>query len=246
MMMSVAGDMIRGMGTVVDLLGRRVYSFPQIDNILGLHQGTSSRWIDGYSRAGREYQPVVRQARTGDDVATWGEFVECRLLAEYRDAGVSIQRMRPAVERLRQVTGAPYPLASARLWLGSDGRELVAKVQEDVGLDRALSLVVVRTGQSAFDWSARANNFAGSVRWSSETVEGHVTQLSLGRNNPDVVVDPLRGYGDPVVRGRNVATSILSALVQAGEPIESIAESYSLEVRQVEAALRYELSRRAS
>src|SRR4051794_15204997 len=112
------------MGDVVDLLARRIYSFPQIDGILGLHHGTSSRWIDGYSRAGRDYEPVVRVARTGDEVATWGEFVECRLLAEYRDAGVSIQRMRPAVEKLRELTRAQYPLASARLWLGTDGREL--------------------------------------------------------------------------------------------------------------------------
>jgi uncharacterized protein (DUF433 family) len=234
------------MGDVVDLLARRIYSFPQIDGILGLHHGTSSRWIDGYSRAGRDYEPVVRPSRTGDEVATWGEFVECRLLAEYRDAGVSIQRMRPAVEKLREQTGVQYPLASARLWWGTDGRELVAKVQEDVKLDKALSLVVVRTGQAIFDWSARANNFADSVRWSSDTLDGQVTQLSLDRNNPEVEVDPLRGYGDPVIRGRSVPTSILSELVQAGEPIESIAESYSLEVRQVEAALRYELGRRAS
>lgn len=234
------------MGDVVDLLERRIYSFPQIDGILGLHHGTSARWVDGYSRAGRDYDPVVRTSRTGDEVATWGEFVECRLLAEYRDAGVSIQRMRPAVERLREQTGARYPLASARLWLGAEGRELVARVQDDVKLDKALSLVVVRTGQTIFDWSDRAHNFAESVRWSSDTPEAQVTQLSLDRDNPDVEVDPLRGYGDPVIRGRNVPTSILSELVQAGEPIESIAESYSLSVRQVEAALRYELGRRAS
>ena len=60
------------MGDVVELLDRRVYSFPQIDRILGLHHGTSSRWIDGYERASRFYEPVVRHERTGDEVATWG------------------------------------------------------------------------------------------------------------------------------------------------------------------------------
>lgn len=231
------------MGDVVELLGRRVYSFPQIDRILGLHHGTSSRWIDGYERAGRFYQPVIRPERTGDDVATWGEFVECRLLAEYRDAGVTLHRMRPAVERLREMTGSPYPLASAQLWLGAEGRELVARVQDDVHLSDKLNLVVVRSGQHVLDWSPRATRFRGSVRWSGQDVESIPVSITPDEDNPEIEIDPERGYGDPVIKGRGVTTSVIRELVQAGEPIESIAESYELERSQVEAALRYELKR---
>lgn len=231
------------MGDVVNLLDRRVYSFPQIDRVLGLHHGTSERWIDGYERAGRFYQPVVRPEHTGDDVATWGELVECRLLSEYRDAGVTLQRMRPAVERLRELTGSRYPLASAQLWLGAEGRELVAQVQDDVQLSDKLSLVVVRSGQHMFDWSPRASRFRSSVRWSGQDVDSTPVSIVPDDGNPEIEIDPERGFGDPVIRGRGVTTSVIRELVQAGEPIESIAESYELERSQVEAALRYELKR---
>jgi hypothetical protein len=45
------------------------------------------------------YPPVVRIEPTGQEIVTWGEFTETRLLAVFRDAGVPMQRMRPAVER---------------------------------------------------------------------------------------------------------------------------------------------------
>src|ERR1700675_1890986 len=79
--------MMAGMGKVVDLLNRPTYGLAQVDRLLGLPGGTARRWIDGYERAGKRYPPVVRESSTGDAIATWGEFVETRLLSEYREAG---------------------------------------------------------------------------------------------------------------------------------------------------------------
>ena len=134
-----------GTTSVIDLQDRPVYGFGQVDHILGLKAGTSQRWIDGYRRAGKSYPPVIRPEQTGDEIVKWGEFIEARLLAEYRDEGVPLARMRPAVEKLREELNARYPLASAKTWIAVEGRELVRKVQDDVGLDRRL-LIVVRMG----------------------------------------------------------------------------------------------------
>ena len=56
--------MIYPMGTVIDLLERPTYSFGQVDGLLRLAQGTAQRWIDGYDRAGKRYDPVIREATT--------------------------------------------------------------------------------------------------------------------------------------------------------------------------------------
>src|SRR4051812_40212044 len=111
--------------TVVSILERPTYVMPQVDRALGLASGTAKRWIDGYKRTGKQYPPIVRPEATGDEVVTWGEFVETRLLAEYRDRGATIVNMRPAVERLRERFGTRYPLAHARPWVNVTGRELV-------------------------------------------------------------------------------------------------------------------------
>jgi hypothetical protein len=124
-----------------------VYTFAQIDDLLSLAPSTSRRWIDGYSRQGKTYAPVIRARATGSEVATWGEFVECRFLAEYRDAGVRLIRLRPVVERLRAELGTPYPLASSRLRIEPQGRDLVARVQRDLSDELEPSLMLVRTGE---------------------------------------------------------------------------------------------------
>ncbi len=98
------------MAAMTDLLARVVYGMSDVNRLLALPAGTARRWIDGYERGGRHYEPVVRLASTGDELVTWGEFVETRLLAQYRDKGVPLIRMRPVISRLRQELGTPYPL----------------------------------------------------------------------------------------------------------------------------------------
>jgi len=229
---------------VIDLLERPTYGMSQVDRILGLPGGTARRWIDGYERGGKRYPPVIREESSWDDMATWGEFVETRLLAEYRDAGVSMLRMRPAVEALRQELKTRYPLASARTWLDVHGQELVRKVQDDVGLDKPLALVVVRTGQRVLTWSKPAEEFRRSVEWSGEGDSARPTLIRPMPDVHDVEVDPLRGFGEPVVRG--VRTEVIAELIRAGESPEMVADEYDLEKKKVDAAVRYELLRAAA
>ena len=226
---------------VVQLQDRPVYGFGQVDHILGVKAGTSARWVDGYQRAGKTYPPVIRPERTGDEIVTWGEFIEARLLAEYRDAGVPLVRMRPAVEKLREELNTRYPLASAKTWLAVEGRELVRKVEEAVGLDRRLRLVVVRNDQQMLDWSPPAQEFADSLHWEhvGPRKRPEVTSLNPDPAIREVVVNPLQRFGEPSTRG--VPTEVIRELYVAGDPIEMIAELYALPRHLVEAAVRYEL-----
>jgi hypothetical protein len=91
-----------------NLLDRRVYALADVDRLLTLPAGTARRWIDGYDRAGVHYGPVIRAERTRDESVTWGEFVEARLLAEFRSRGASMQRLRPAVIALRAEFGGSW------------------------------------------------------------------------------------------------------------------------------------------
>jgi uncharacterized protein (DUF433 family) len=229
------------MSNVVHLLDRRTYSFTRVDELLDLASGTAQRWIDGYSRK-KTYEPVIRVKSTGVPVATWGEFVECRALAEYREAGVPTLHLRTIVQRLRAELRTPYPLASARLWLRPEGQELLAQVQQQSvdGEDYPL-LYVVRTDNMLlpFDWgwSSSAERFQGSVKW-SEQPDPEPVALWADPQSRQVEINPLRSFGAPVVRG--VQTARLAELARAGDPPEMLAEMYDLELTQVLAALDYE------
>ncbi len=220
----------------VSLLDRRVYGLSDVDRLLALPPGTARRWIDGYDRGGVHYPPVVRAERTRDEEVTWGEFVETRLLAEFRARGASLHRLRPAVVRLREEFGR-YPLAHAKPFLDIDGRELVRHVQHEVGITGHEMLVVVRSGQAMM--SAPVKSFVGDLQYVGDTdpEANAVVPVQFGGL---VTLDPLRQYGRPVVRA--VPTEVVAEQFRAGESTETIADLFDLTIAQVEQALRFELS----
>jgi uncharacterized protein (DUF433 family) len=229
--------------SVSDLLERPTYGMAQVDAILGLHGGTARRWIDGYSRASVTYPPVVRVEHTGEETVTWGEFVETRLLAEFRDRGVPMVHMRPTVVRLRAELKTAYPLAHASPYLDADGRELVRHIQAEVSVEGPLRLVIelARTGQLVL--SAPADQFARSAVFSDQGTR-EVVRLHPFPDDKEVVIDPLRRFGEPVVR--SVPTEVIAEQFRRGDPIEMLAELFELTSAQVQAAIRYEGVRRVS
>lgn len=212
----------------VSLLDRRVYALADVDRLLALPVGTARRWIDGYDRGGVHYPPVVRVKRTRDEAVTWGEFVEARLLAEFRSRGASMQRLRPAVVQLRDEFGR-YPLAHASPFLDVDGRELVRRVQDRVGISDQEMLVVVRSGQLIM--SAPVKDFVEDVQYSPDADAAAVVPVRFGGL---VTLDPLHQHGRPVVRA--VPTEIAAEQFRAGESTEAIADLFELTMAQVEQA----------
>ena len=65
-----------------------MYGVLEAAGLLGLRSDRVRAWLDGYVREGVVYSPVIRIEHTGDDVVTWGEFVELGYLREYRRKGV--------------------------------------------------------------------------------------------------------------------------------------------------------------
>lgn len=214
------------------LLDRAIYSYPDVDRLVGLYSGTARRWLEGYERAGRSYDPVLRLEPSGSDAVTWGEMVEARLLAEFRNREVPVQRMRPAIVQLRKEFG-PYPLAHAHPFLDVEGRELVRLVQDQVRLERQLRLVVVRNGQLVL--AEVAERFRSAVEYD----QGVAGRLRPDLRTPNVVMDPRRAFGQPAVR--NVRTDSLAEDYRAGTSREDLADLYDLTPEQVDAAIRFEL-----
>ncbi len=220
----------------IDLLARPVYGMAQVDWNLRLPPGTARRWIDGYTRGGKKYPPIVRLQSTGDEIVTWGEFTETRHLSEYRRDGISMAKMRPAVERLRDLFNTQYPLAAARPWLQEQGRELVLSMQEEVGLEKHLLLVVVRNNQLAL--SLQTRQFIDSVDFGRSQ---YVERMHPLPELDQVWFDPRRQFGEPVVR--SVPTSIIAEQARAGDHLDTIADLYELTGEEVWQAIRYELLR---
>lgn len=218
------------MDNVASLLDREVYGVGQVDRILELSRGTSKRWIDGYERLGRRYEPIVRHQPTGSTIVTWGEFVETRLISEYRTVGVNIFRMRPAIEALRETFGTAHPLATARPFLDVEGCELVQRVQDETNLDRPLWFVI-RSRQMVLP-SMAVRRFQQEAEYDAG---GTVIRFHLAEN---VVLDPEYASGEPTIKGRRLRVNDIVEAVAAGEPTESIKAMWGLTDEQYRDAVR--------
>jgi uncharacterized protein (DUF433 family) len=213
-------------------LERPVYGMSQAARLLGLRTDGLRRWIDGYERARVTYAPVIREERTGSDTITWGEFVEAGYLREYRARSVTLQYLRPVIALLRKELGVRYPLATLKPY--TSGRQLALEVQRTVGLDPALSLVILgRDG--ALQLADPAQAFVEKVDDGDRDAQ---RLYPLGRAVP-VVLDPDRGFGEPTLP-RGVRTETIAELVGAGEPPDHVAAMYGVAVDEVRAAVDFE------
>ncbi len=223
---------------MASILERPVYGISEAAGLLGLRPDRARAWVDGYERQGSFYAPVIREERTGDDVLTWGEFVELGYLREYRRKGVPLQRLRPVIDELRKEFHTPYPLATATPYLY--GKELVLKLQEENEIPRAIAIVVASGQTIAF--ADETNRFLKKVEFDPPE-DGDVRRLYPAGTASPVVIDPLLRFGRPTVQG--VATERLWELFDAGESVETIADGYELAEDLVKSAVAYEEQQRS-
>src|SRR5262245_39649684 len=112
--MTRASANLPSMASPVSVLDRPLYSIGEAAGFLRIPRNTLLRWLEGVHVRGAYYEPVIRPEATDSDSVTWAEFVEAGFLREYRQHGVSLQHMRPFIERARKKQGTPYPLAHFR------------------------------------------------------------------------------------------------------------------------------------
>ena len=221
---------IVGAMSAVTTLERDVYGVGQASALLGLRQDKVRGWLDGYERSGVKYPPVIREASTGKDLVTWGEFVELGYLREYRRARVSLQHIRPVIDRLRHEFGVRYPLAHAQPLIYD--HQLVLRIQEETNLDPSLA-IVIRSGQELI-LAREVEAYLQKVEFADDVV---ARIRPAGKTSP-VVIDPEFSFGRPSIRG--VATERIAELYRSGDSAEFLAETYELPIGDINAAIAYE------
>jgi uncharacterized protein (DUF433 family) len=223
--------------TVVSLLDRPVYLYGEVDRIVGLRAGTARRWINGYERGGRHYDPILRVHPLSTDWVTWGEFVETRVLAEYRDQKIATVRLRAAVQGLRDRFDIDYPLAHLRPYIAAAAGDLAIDRQQVSGDDEP-GLMALRTGQLLLDLPGHEVIRNASL---SEDDQGEkfAAELAPDAQYQGIVVNPDRSSGQPTFTGRRVPVATIAGMAAAGDRHEDLAASYGLSLAQVDAAIAF-------
>jgi uncharacterized protein (DUF433 family) len=214
------------------------YTYAQVDKLLALSGGTSKRWINGYVRGGRPYPPIVRPEPVVTAWVTWGEFLEARLMANYRDIdNVPVQHIRRAVDRLRERTGDRHPLTRWSTFIKASGRELLFESQDAPSVEEPFRFIE-RLSDGQLQLLPWVQEFVDSVV--PAEIEGDdITGIRPDVAFPDIVCVARRRGGRPTIAGRNVLARTVADLVVAGETAADVAEWYSITPDQVDQARNY-------
>ena len=222
-----------------------LYSLAEAARYLGVSTSTFSTWARGYERRppGRR---VVRgeqivtafPSRPGDACVPFVGLTEGLVLAAIRKTGVPLQRIRPALDALQREFGLAHALASRRLY--TDGAEVLFDISERtrqvLDADQARRLIVARNNQYVFN--EVIDSYLRRIEYGSDD---YATRVSLpAYATTRVVVDPRRGFGQPIFAKGGARVEDALSLFRAGESLETVAAEFGVPIEDVEEALRVE------
>ncbi|WP_146032583.1 hypothetical protein [Sphingobium sp. SA916] len=212
------------------------YSIGDATRLLGVSHAAKLRgWINGWpsSKSG----PIVNRDFKKSPTVSFLDLMELRFIEYFRGQGVSMQTLRKAAEMARKEWSVQHPFALSDVKYLTDRRRVIAQASEEVGDRPTWELV---TGQYLI-WDAIEASIAKGVVFDPAT---HLASRWKPRpgDHPDIVLDPARAFGKPLVDSAGIPTDALFRQWKAEDGnFDRVARWFNVSRGQVEGAVRFEL-----
>ena len=208
-----------------DIRERPLYSQREAAFVVGVSPSVLRRWL-GPTGEG----PLIRVADPESRRLSFNNVIEAYVLRSLQTRhGVSSRAVRRAVVFAEGKLGVERLLLRKELrWSG------------DLFWDQLSDLVnLSESGQLAM--RQVVESYLNRVDWDAADLPARlfprVVSAPEARN---VVVDPRLGFGQPVVAGVGVGTSVVARRIDAGETVEDVARDYGVGVAAIADAVVYQ------
>ncbi|MDF5719728.1 MAG: DUF433 domain-containing protein [Rhizonema sp. PD37] len=215
------------------------YSAMDAVHYLRVPYSTVRSWVFGArykTKAGsKRFEPVIKIPKSDKRLLSFTNLIELHVLnAIRRYHQISLEKVRLGVAYLQDSYGMDHPLAYKKLY--TDGMDLFiehlgclvnASQHGQLAIPEIIKVYLKRIDWDEADLPAKLYPF-------TRTRETELPKL--------IVIDPLVSFGQPVLEGTGVPTSILAQRYAAGDSIHDLAEDYDCDRLKVEEAIRYELA----
>jgi uncharacterized protein (DUF433 family) len=219
-----------------DLLGRGVYTVPDAARLVGVNQGRIRRWLAGNTRSYKGeiindpplWNPVLGDI-DGSLHLTFRDLIELRFVDLFRQQKISMPYLRKVVHAAQSLIGDTHPFSTSRF--KTDGKRLYVEL---VHRTKEPELIEVLNGQHAF------HSIISVGLKDIEFDAGVASRWFPIAGRGDVVVDPQRSFGQPVLSQSGVPTSTIRLLAEAGRTPKEISIDFEVAEKSVKAALAFE------
>jgi uncharacterized protein (DUF433 family)/DNA-binding transcriptional MerR regulator len=214
------------------LLGIGLYTATEASRLTRIPAARIDRWLRGYRRGSVQSLPLWSPGlpQFGQSLEIdFLDLVELRFVKAFLDYGLSLQRIRLALHRAREMFDVDHPFCTQRF--KTDGRAIFLEVQKETGDEALIDLI---RNQYAFS-TVVAPSLQGLVFDADQVVRWHPWPL---RNS--IVIDPTRSFGAPMMSKENVPTRALMTAFVLSKSYKSVANDFILSERSVRDAVAFE------
>lgn len=219
------------------------YTVPEAARLIRV--GSAQRiygWLQGYAR--REIGPLLdRDFQPIDDhqELSFLDLMEVRFVEHFREYGVKVRSLRRAAAALRDEYKTNHPFALSKVLLAAD--------QADVFVVEETLKEAAKAENDPKLRSLTTNNYVMYETIRQSLVPGiefdaasHLAKqwAPLPARFPEIVVNPLRAFGRPIIP-RGIPTEALrDAWELEGQRPDPVAEAYGITARDVVEAVEFE------
>lgn len=219
-------------------LGTGIYSVPEASKISGVSPSRIRRWARGYQyRIGGEKRssPPIWQNDLppidGIISLSFLDLLEIRFIDAFLQAGIGWKRLRIAADTAKNLLNTSHPFSTKSF--KTDGRTIFADIVEENGERILLDLV---RSQYAFNQVISPSLYKGIEFAPNDTP---LRWWPMGKVS-QVVIDPTRAFGQPIVNRAGVPTAVLAEAVEAEDSVERVARWFEVKPSEVRTAIKFE------
>lgn len=218
------------------LLRTGIYSIPEASRLTHVSTWRMRRWLRGYEfkvKTGRHSSPPVWEGQLEpiDHTVALGflDLIEIRCVDALIQAGVSWATLRTAHEHAKKMVGSTHPFCTNRF--ATDGQTVFLRMHE-----KCKEVIVwdMKDIQRVFDTIIEP--FLKNMEFS----EGEAVRWWPMGHDHQVVLDPRRSFGSPIVVEHGVPTIVLAAAFRTEQDPRIVAEWFDVSLHEVQDAIDFE------
>lgn len=203
------------------------YGVPETALYLKVPYNTLRYWLTGFTKM----PPMILPAEHGPVRLSFLNLLECHVLAGMRKIyDLKLPKVRRALAQIGEQYPQPHPLIS----------EAFLTDRTDLFIEKLGKLVnVSQHGQLGLNFYRMhlervAIDPKGKFRFFPFVSETSPTEPKL------IEINPMIGFGKPVIAGTGISTAIIASRFNARESIADLAAEYGCSAPQIEEAIRWE------
>jgi uncharacterized protein (DUF433 family) len=222
--------------STVEVLGNGAYTVADARRLTGVPDLKIRRWLTGRNRTYQGesiYDPPLLSASyplfEESLHLSFRDLIELRMVDRFRRERLSMPYLRKVVRAAQELVGDDHPFSTSKF--KTDGRrlylEMLSRTEEP-------KLVEVLSGQHTFHSIISVGLKDVDFR------DGVAALWRPAAGLGEVVVDPQRSFGQPILARYGVPTGTLAAIRRSGRSVRDIARDFEINEKALRAALAFE------